>query len=336
MGKAFYISDINKNAVGLSLEEALAKKMTNWMGWQCAAGHDNIHVTSDGDIYAATCKVGGLLANVFDSFGGLSGRWIQCTKAVCACGSDMQLKKSKNPDNIPLMEKMKTSDVSFVENIEESDREFVGPVFDDNRPTCTWDLGRRCNYNCDYCNDSISNNYEAHKSFGSLEHAYSKIKRIFCRERPSKFIFTGGEPTINPNYLKLVQRIHADGHLVHTQTNGSLTPEYYSELIKYSFIGISVHLKFYNKARLLKNLHAIVATKNSGDSYKFHWVGIRIMAPPGKGDEAVQLYEELNSTFKFGGEDNTNIHLCHTYEKNDAEKLQEYSREEFDLIQRYT
>ncbi len=336
MGKVFYISDINKNAVGLSLEEALAKRLTNWMGWQCAAGYDNIHITADGNVYAATCKVGGLLANIYDAYGGLKTRWIECTKAVCACGADMQLKKSKKIENVDFIEKMKTSELAFVGNIEESDREFVGPIFDDNRPTCTWDLGRRCNYSCDYCNDSISNNYEAHKSLGSLETAYNKVKRIFCRERPSKFIFTGGEPTINPSYMKLVQMIAADGHLVHTQTNGSLTPEYYSELIKYSFIGISVHLKYYNKARLFKNLLAITETKNSGDSYKFHWLGLRIMAPPGRGAEAVSLYTELNNTFKFNGEENNNIHLCHTYQKNDAEKLEEYSPEEFDLIQKYT
>lgn len=137
MGKAFYISDINKNALGLSFEEALAKKMTNWMGWQCAAVYDNIHVTSDGDVYAATCKVGGMLANTFDCDGGLSGHWIQCTKAVCGCGADMQLKKSRNPENVSLIEKIKTSEITCVDSVDESAREFIGPVFDDNRPTCT-------------------------------------------------------------------------------------------------------------------------------------------------------------------------------------------------------
>lgn len=332
--KDFYISDSEFNAVPLSTEEALAKRLTRWKGWFCAAGYDNIHITADGNVYSATCKVGGLLTNIYDSFGSVGEHWIECDKEVCACGSDMQLKKTKRHKNIPISKNLKSSDIKFVENIEASSGEYVGPIFDDNRPTCTWDLGRRCNYSCDYCNDSISNNYEAHKSWGSLEFAYSKVKRIFCRGRATKFVFTGGEPTLNPNYFRLVQQIHADGHLVHTQTNGSQTSDYFAELIKYSFIGISVHLKFYNKEKLFKNIQVISEVKKSDEKYRHQWLGVRIMAPPGRGREAVLFLEELKTNPELGPQVN-DLCISHTYLKNDAEKLDEYSVEEFRLIQKY-
>ncbi len=335
MGKAFYIADNELNAVHLSLEEALAKKLTNWRGWSCSAGYENIHITADGNVYGATCKIDGLLANIYDSFGSLPEAWTICRKDVCACGSDMQLKKTKQRMNIDKAENLLSKNLNVIKGTE-IDAQFAGPIFDSTHTlTCTWDLGRRCNYSCDYCNDSISNNYESHKSWGSLEFAYSKIKKTFCKNRLTKFVFTGGEPTINPDYMKLVETIQADGHIVHTQTNGSRTPDYYSELIKKSFIGISVHLKFYNKARLISNLEAIIATKKSDPAYQFQWLGIRIMVPPGRGQEAVELYEELTAKMDFDQEKN-HIHLCHTYLKNDAEKLEEYSPEEFKLIEKYT
>lgn len=335
MGKSFYIAGRAKDALELSLEEALAKKLTGWRGWSCSAGYENIHITADGNVYAATCKIDGLLANIYDSFGSLPEAWTICRKDVCACGSDMQLRKTRLRENISVAETLKITDLKKVNEIDGS-HEFAGPLFDESHKiTVTWDLGRRCNYSCDYCNDSISNNYESHKSWGSLEFAYNKINTQFCRGRLTKFVFTGGEPTINPSYMKLVDAIHADGHIVHTQTNGSLTPDYYSELIKKSFIGISVHLKFYNKERLFKNVQTIIETKKSEKKYNFQWLGLRIMVPPGRGQEAVDLYEELNGKFDFDQNTN-NLHLCHTYLKNDAEKLDEYPSEEFKLIEKYT
>lgn len=330
MSEDIYLADHNLNGVKLSAEQALLKGLSRWKGWFCALGIDNLHITADGNAYGATCKVGGLLNNIYDHFGNFPEQYSVCTKSICSCGSDMQLRKTKNFDEIPKAIELKSSHINFDGSVAEFN--FVGPLYEEGpRVSITWDLGRRCNYSCSYCNSSISNNYESHKSKGSLLFAYNKLKDYFIKNRRVKFIFTGGEPTLNPAYLDLVKLIHLDGHLVHTQTNGSLTPEYYSELIKYSLIGISVHLQFFNKDRLFKNIQAIVSITKSDPRYQFQWFGIRIMAPPSQLDTATELFQNIEK-LKQDLNANFDLVMSPVYDKDNNDQLQNYTPEESQLL----
>jgi organic radical activating enzyme len=334
MSKALYFADKNLNAMPFSREEVLLKKSNHWKDWHCAAGTENIHITADGNVFGATCKVGGLLANIYDHFAVFPRYWLRCSKEACACGSDMQIRKVKNFEQIEIAEKLKASDLNFQEsNIGET--EFVGSMYDfEPRLTCTWDLGRRCNYSCDYCNSSISNNFESHKSKGSLEFGFANIRQSFLKGQRAKFIFTGGEPTINPAYLDFVKMIRSEGHLVHTQTNGSLTPEYYGELIKHSFIGISIHLKFFNQERLFRNIEAILQAKLSDQQYQYQWFGVRIMAVPGQVQQAVKLHDDLQALkLKIGSD--FDLQISPIYEKNNENKIQIYDKEEAGLLAKF-
>ena len=72
----------------------------------------------------------------------------------------------------------------------------------------TWDLGRRCNYDCSYCPPHRHDNFSPHFSLEELkstaEFLFEYIDLISTYRKSKEFCisFTGGEPTVNPNFIK--------------------------------------------------------------------------------------------------------------------------------------
>lgn len=327
--KSVYVGDSSGRAKGYSQEELLARKLNTWQGWYCAASVENMFVTADGIIYGATCRQGGMLGNVNDIDFQLPDNWIKCEKSFCACGTDMMLRKSKTNESRDWTYKKPKKEIT-----EDPTQEWVAPYhvdFHNQYPKIvTWDLGRRCNFSCTYCNPSISNNYEAHKTWGSLKHSVDSIFRNFCKGVKTKFVFTGGEPCINPAFMDLVKYIREQGHNLHVQTNGSRNGAYYSELIELSSVGFSVHLDFTKDDRLLETCQAVLNKQKKHRESGLNWFGIRIMVPPGYFDRALKLYsqiQDLDHFEKFG-----HLHLSAIYEANDPTKLQEYDPDELSKI----
>lgn len=75
----------------------------------------------------------------------------------------------------------------------------------------TWDLGRRCNFDCSYCPSHRHDNFSEHASFIELKNScdflYEYITLI-SQFRNNKYFyisFTGGEPTVNPNFIMFAE-----------------------------------------------------------------------------------------------------------------------------------
>lgn len=77
----------------------------------------------------------------------------------------------------------------------------------------TWDLGRRCNYDCSYCPSHRHDNFSRH---ASLEELKSTVDFVFeyilliSTHRINKdfhISFTGGEPTVNPKFIEFSKYI---------------------------------------------------------------------------------------------------------------------------------
>jgi MoaA/NifB/PqqE/SkfB family radical SAM enzyme len=130
----------------------------------------------------------------------------------------------------------------------------------------TWDLGRRCNYDCTYCEASRHNNYSPHSSLDTLKNTFNFIKEwtaVYNTRRKFKshtnVDFTGGEPTVNPNFWNLVKYIKEEntGFNVGLTTNGTWPEKDIDKISKYiDGITISWHAEAdpILKKRVLNNV----------------------------------------------------------------------------------
>ena len=75
----------------------------------------------------------------------------------------------------------------------------------------TWDLGRRCNYDCTYCPTTRHDNFSPHASLDSLKRntdflfEYIDLYMKYRSFKHTSISFTGGEPTVNPNFIEFVK-----------------------------------------------------------------------------------------------------------------------------------
>jgi MoaA/NifB/PqqE/SkfB family radical SAM enzyme len=162
----------------------------------------------------------------------------------------------------------------------------------------TWDLGRRCNYDCTYCEatrhdlvsphhtlDEFIKTFEFIKSWTSL---YNNARRIPSH---TNINFTGGEPTVNPSFWKLVKYINEDKnfHLSLT-TNGAWASKHTKDIVE-NFKGITV--SYHAEAdptlrnRVIEN---ILKLYNSGV-----WLQVNVMLHTDHWNHCVSVYEKLKS-----------------------------------------
>ena len=77
----------------------------------------------------------------------------------------------------------------------------------------TWDVGRRCNYDCSYCGPFRHNNWSPHASLDDLKSTADFVLDycdLYVKYRTVKEVnlnFTGGEPTTNRNLIQLFEYI---------------------------------------------------------------------------------------------------------------------------------
>ena len=99
-----------------------------------------------------------------------------------------------------------------------------------NKHMLTWDLGPRCNFDCTYCHSGMHDNYSKHAPFEELKETLEFIDEYYSlysqwHKNPMKgsIVFTGGEPTTNPSFYKLIELIKAEypSYRISLTTNGS-------------------------------------------------------------------------------------------------------------------
>lgn len=80
----------------------------------------------------------------------------------------------------------------------------------------TWDLGRRCNYDCSYCPTTRHDNFSRHATLDELKANTDFLFEYidtYMQYRKFKFTsigFTGGEPTVNPNFIPFIQYLKSE------------------------------------------------------------------------------------------------------------------------------
>ena len=91
-------------------------------------------------------------------------------------------------------------------------------LLEDQKLVVTWDLGRRCNYDCSYCPPNRHDKVSPYAELSKLKKT-AKFVLDYCNTLVSykksnnkdhqliSISFTGGEPTVHPDFLKFVHFI---------------------------------------------------------------------------------------------------------------------------------
>lgn len=126
----------------------------------------------------------------------------------------------------------------------------------------TWNLGIKCNYDCMYCPTELHDKKSSTADLATLKKTwlnfYEKTKE---KNLPYKILFTGGEVTINRNFLPLIEFIRAGDFnigklLVHT--NGSANEKYYRKLsLMVDAICFSTHSEFFDEQEFFNKIKVI-------------------------------------------------------------------------------
>lgn len=93
-----------------------------------------------------------------------------------------------------------------------------------------WYVGKRCNFACSYCADFIHDNFSEHVPFEKMKMFVDKIV-----DRYGTYIhwsLTGGEPTLNPDFIKLLEYLQDKKFEISVCTNGSRSKDYLIKLMK--------------------------------------------------------------------------------------------------------
>lgn len=79
--------------------DIIKKHLNQFKNWTCNAGIESLMINWDGEVYRATCRVGGSLGNIYKNTFAPVIEPIVCTRDWCTCAADIPLTKIKNDQN---------------------------------------------------------------------------------------------------------------------------------------------------------------------------------------------------------------------------------------------
>ncbi|MBK7842773.1 MAG: hypothetical protein IPJ71_03625 [Bdellovibrionales bacterium] len=100
----------------LDANSLLAKGQTNFIGWKCEIGLEQIFIDSEGNVLRAGCRVGGIIGHISNTKMIFPTKAVLCTKSYCHCGTDIIATKF-SPKWI------------FTQDLESSPQGFGAPVY---------------------------------------------------------------------------------------------------------------------------------------------------------------------------------------------------------------
>lgn len=138
-----------------------------------------------------------------------------------------------------------------------------------------WNLGKQCNYDCSYCPAEIHDYTSPHTDITILK---SVVDNLSVIPRPVRISFTGGEPTVHPQFKELVDYVKYKGiYWINLTTNGTKSPDYYINL-NADHIVFSLHFE-YNWQRAMNTIVKVNKESNKA-------VMVNVMVHPDHVDKA--------------------------------------------------
>lgn len=289
------VTDKAGNTAFVNMTDVKTKRLNQWQGWYCGTGIENINILNRGRMYGAVCKNGKELGNIYKSFS-LNTSPSLCEKPSCHCGSDILIPKSKTLKDFDRVHKNAINSKKIkLENMVTIDGNFN--LRKSNTIAIDWNIGKRCNYNCSYCPDSVHDKKSPHIPMTDFMTAINNLDKQIPKDKNLKITFTGGEPTFNPNFFAFVSYLkNTFGERINifTNTNGSHTREYLDTLNKFSTLLISVHFEFIDVKRFIKKIKYLVEQRQKEERYDLNTLlYVKIMVTPDTLQNAKDLFFDL-------------------------------------------
>lgn len=73
--------------------DIIKEHRNQFQGWNCAAGLESLMINWNGEVYRATCRVGGSLGNIYNGSFEIPQETIVCTRKWCTCAADIPITK---------------------------------------------------------------------------------------------------------------------------------------------------------------------------------------------------------------------------------------------------
>lgn len=292
-GRPLRVYDRDGRWSDFSTDELVGRGLNRFPNWRCGAGAENLSISMDGDVFVATCRVGGSLGNVYTTFE-CSSEWVTCPLPACSCGADLFIPKCQSDNHRTLLKKTAGLPTELIARAPHLSQ-IVGleRVHASNRKQVYWEIGRRCNFNCSYCWPWIHNTTDPHRSEEELIRATNLVFERFSKGHLVNFVISGGEPTLNPALLPWLRHIRSFGHHVSLHSNGSRLPPIYRDLIQLADLNLSYHFEFARQDAFLANVAAVTAEKVRLQNQGVGHLEVKLMMAPGRYLEALELERRL-------------------------------------------
>lgn len=301
------------NGISKSTTSEAKTSFNHFKGWYCGAGMDFLWISNKGEVFGNVCRKSGSYGNVFTEFT-LPKDPIVCPVSNCYCASDINILKSKKLDDF------KSLKGHGDENLPEyQGEEILALESVNNEFAINWNLGPRCNYDCSYCPTTVHDNHSPHVSFAEFKIAFDKVLDQIGFQSNLKITFTGGEPTINPEYMDIVDYVVTNGGRVYTNTNGTANIQKLKRLCNVGGVYISAHTEFFQANKLADKITQL--SKEAGTCV------IKYMLVPGKLQECKNFIDKLPSS-----NGSYRISVEPIVDKSNNNTMLEYTDEELEYL----
>ena len=174
-----------------------------------------------------------------------------------------------------------------------------------------------CNYNCSYC-IAHAPHIEKGIEFTKLPQLIDVVDKIFeIKKDKYIFMFSGGEPTLHPNFIELVEYILENKNAsVYLFSNGHKNTDFFSKLFSKNnfYLNFSIHLEYAN----INHIKEIIECSNTYNKYTM----FSLMMNPNLKDKYLQFYQylyEYRKQYFFG----LDLGLIYDDERLDARYTEE-------------
>jgi hypothetical protein len=246
-------------------------------------------------------KVWGLLGNIYNEWI-TATEWVTCKIDACGCGADVILSKSKDVDSKKLLQVTNNKyEGQFNSRNLQSNEIHTHVAVEMDFPIdyqILWDITRRCNYSCSYCWPGVHNNSNPHHDWDVIQSTLHKAINEWAPGKTIRWNFGGGEPTLHPKFLDIMQILKDNNQWTMVTTNGSLKPAFWDKAKKLlNTVNFSCHFETLDEDQFINNIKIVLDWHDECNDDL--WCEIKLMSPPGVVDRAVVLKAKINSLETF-------------------------------------